>query len=228
MIGAGNGFLVLAQQYVPSGVAAVMTSLIPIWMVGVEALMPGGEPLRRRQVIGLLIGFAGMVLLASSGVKLTGVGSRQFILGVIAAQCSCLGWAVGSTYAKRHARHENVLAATSVQMFFGGLLLIVVGTVAGEWPDWHVTLRSTLAVFYLLIVGSFIGYVSYVYALKYLPVSMVSLYAYVNPVIAVILGALILKEPFTARMAVAIAIIFAAMLIARPVPDRTPADTSPS
>jgi drug/metabolite transporter (DMT)-like permease len=215
MIGAGNGFLVWAQQVVPSGVAAVMISVIPFWMVGVETLMPGGERMHLRRLIGLLIGFGGIVLLTSASLDLGGVDSRQFLYGVVALQCSCLGWAIGSSYAKRHARHENVLAATAVQMFFGGALLVLLGTIFGEWPGVQFTLRSTLAVFYLLIVGSFIGYVSYVYALKYLPVSMVSLYAYVNPVIAVILGALLLGEPFTARMAAAIGVIFAAMLIVR-------------
>jgi drug/metabolite transporter (DMT)-like permease len=215
MIGAGNGFLVWAQQVVPSGVAAIMISVIPFWMVGVEMAMPGGERLHLRRLIGLLIGFGGIVLLTSASLDLAGVDSRQFLYGVVALQCSCLGWAIGSSYAKRHARHENVLAATSLQMFFGGALLVLLGTVFGEWPDVQFTLRSSLAVLYLLIVGSFVGYVSYAYALKYLPVSLVSLYAYVNPVIAVILGALLLNEPFTARMAVAIGVIFAAMLIVR-------------
>jgi drug/metabolite transporter (DMT)-like permease len=228
MIGAGNGFLIWAQQFVPSGIAAVMVSVIPFWMVGVEALMPGGERLRRRHLAGLLIGFSGIVLLIGSGARLEGVGDRQFLLGVIALQFSCCGWAVGSTYAKRHKRDENLLAATAMQILFGGLLLTLVGTAFGEWPEWHYTPRSTLAMGYLLVVGSFIGYVSYTYALKHLPISTVSLYAYVNPVIAVVLGAMILKEPFTARMAVAIAIIFVAMWIVRPGSAQMRVDTSRS
>jgi drug/metabolite transporter (DMT)-like permease len=223
MISIGNGCLVWAQQFVPSGVAAVMVSVIPFWMVGVEALMPDGEPMHLRQFAGLLLGFGGMVLLASSSLQSGGASTRQIVLGVIALQSSCLGWAVGSAYAKRHKRHENVFAGTALQMIFGGGVLMLIATLAGEWPAAQFTLTSTLAVVYLIVFGSFVGYISYVYALKYLPVAMVSLYAYVNPVIAVILGALILKEPFTPRMAVAIGIIFAAMLIVR----RT-ADTSRS
>jgi drug/metabolite transporter (DMT)-like permease len=228
MVGAGNGFLIWAQQFVPSSVAAVMASTIPFWMVGVEASMPGGERMRARQLLGLLVGFGGIVLLTSSGVRLVGVGDRQFLLGVVALQCSCCGWAIGSAYAKRHKREENVLAATALQILFGGLLQLLIGTIAGEWTGWHYTLRSTLGWLYLLIVGSFIGYVSFTYALKYLPISTVSLYAYVNPVIAVMLGAMILQEPFTSRMATAIAIIFVAMWIVRPTPGQTPADTSRS
>jgi drug/metabolite transporter (DMT)-like permease len=94
---------------------------------------------------------------------------------------------------------------------------MVVATVTGEWTAVMPTARSLAAVLYLVVVGTFIGYVCYVYALKHLPVSIVSLYAYVNPVIAVILGSLLLKERFTPRMAVAIAIIFAAMVIVRTV-----------
>jgi drug/metabolite transporter (DMT)-like permease len=215
MIGIGNGPLVWAQQFVPSGIAAVMVSTIPFWMVGIEALRPHGERLRRLQLFGLVLGFAGIVLLTRN-LEFAGSSTRQIVLGVIALQCSCLGWSVGSSYAKRHKRHENVFAATSLQIIFGGAVLMLVGTLGGEWPRVEFTVRSTLAVLYLLVFGSFVGYISYVYALKYLPISIVSLYAYVNPVIAVILGAVILDEPFTARMALASAIIFVAMLIVRP------------
>jgi len=228
MVGAGNGLLVWAQQFVPSGMAAVMISMIPFWMVGAEAFMPGGERLRARHFLGLLIGFGGIVLLASLGGKLARAADRQFVLGVIATQFSCCGWAIGSAYAKRHNRHENVLAATALQMGLGGVLLMVLGTLAGEWSHWEYTRRSTIAVLYLLIVGSFVGYVCYTYALKYLPISTVALYAYVNPVIAVILGALVLNEPFTPLMVVAIAIIFLAIWIVRPESGRTRADTSRS
>ena len=215
MIGMGNGCLVWAQQFVPSGVAAVMVSVIPFWMIGVEALMLDGDQIHARQFTGLLLGFGGIALLASSSLQNDGASTGQIIAGVIMLQLSCLGWAVGSTYAKRHKREENLFAATAVQIMCGGIVLMVVATVMGEWPRVDPTGRSLLGVVYLIVVGTFVGYVSYVYALKHLPVTIVSLYAYVNPVIAVILGSLILREPFTPRMAVAIAIIFGAMLIVR-------------
>ena len=215
MIGMGNGCLVWAQQFVPSGVAAVMVSVIPFWMIGVEALMPGGERIRSRQFIGLLLGFGGIALLASSSLQNNGTSTRQIILGVIMLQLSCLGWSIGSAYAKRHKRDENLFAATAVQIMCGGLILMGVATITGDWSHVDPTGRSLAGVLYLIVVGTFVGYVSYVYALKHLPVTIVSLYAYVNPIIAVILGSLILKERFTFRMAVAIAVIFAAMLIVR-------------
>jgi drug/metabolite transporter (DMT)-like permease len=215
MIGLGNGPLVWAQQFVPSGVAAVMVSMIPFWMVGVEALMPNGERLRLPQLAGLILGFGGIVLLTRSNLQTDGSSGRQVVLGVAAIQCSCLGWSIGSAYAKRHKRHENVIAATSLQIIFGGAVLMLLASLTGEWSDVRFTVRSSLAVAYLLVFGSFVGYVCYVYALKYLPISIVSLYAFVNPVIAVILGALLLNEPFTGRMAFATAIIFVAMVIVR-------------
>ena len=214
MIGVGNGCLVWAQQFVPSGIAAVMVSVIPFWMIGVEALMPDGEPIRTRQVLGLLLGFAGIVLLTRSSLN-GGAPTGQFVLGVIMTQLSCIGWAVGSAYAKRHKRNENLFAATAVQIVCGGLILSLLATVTGEWSQVAPTPRSVFAVVYLIVVGTFVGYMSYVYALKHLPVSIVSLYAYFNPVIAVVLGSLVLGEQFTGRMAVAIAIIFAAMVIVR-------------
>ena len=217
MVGMGNGCLVWAQQFVPSGVAAVMVSVIPFWMIGVEAWMPGGERIRPRQLVGLLLGFGGMFLLASTSLQTNGASTRQIVLGVIMLQLSCLGWSIGSAYAKRHKRDENLFAATAVQITLGGLVLMAVAAITGEWTQIQPTQRSLAAVLYLIVVGTFVGYVSYVYALKHLPVAVVSLYAYVNPVIAVILGSLILSEPFTPRMAVAIAIIFTAMLIVRSV-----------
>ena len=215
MVGMGNGCLVWAQQFVPSGVAAVMVSVIPFWIIGVEALMPHGERIQARQFFGLLLGFGGIALLASSSLQNDGASTAQIVVGVIMLQLSCLGWSMGSAYAKRRNREENLFAGTALQITFGGLILMGVATLAGEWPRFDPTGRSLAGVSYLIVVGTFVGYVCYVYALKHLPVTIVSLYAYVNPVIAVILGSLILKEPFTPRMAIAIGIIFAAMLIVR-------------
>lgn len=216
MIGMGNGCLVWAQQFIPSGVAAVLVSVIPFWMIGVETFMPQGEPILKRQVVGLVLGFFGIMLLTTSSMD-GSAPTPQIVLGVIMTQLSCLGWAVGSAYSKRHKREENLFAATAVQITFGGAVLMVVASITGEWGALAPTPRSLMAVVYLVVVGTFVGYVCYVYALKHLPVSIVSLYAYVNPVIAVILGSLLLKERFAPRMAVAIVIIFAAMLIVRSV-----------
>ena len=137
-----------------------------------------------------------------------GRSSRGFLGGVVATQLACLGWAIGSSYSRRRHADENVLAAASLQMLFAGLLLLGVATIAGEWSGLSFTGRTTGALVYLIVVGSIIGYSSYAYALKHLPVSIVSLYAYVNPVIAVILGTVVLSEPLSPRIALAGAVVF--------------------
>jgi drug/metabolite transporter (DMT)-like permease len=215
MIGIGNGCLVWAQQFIPSGVAAVLVSVIPFWMIGVEAFMPDGERIHLRQFAGLVLGFGGLVLLTSSSLTVADAPTQRIVAGALMTQLSCLGWAIGSAYAKRHRRDENLFASTAAQIVFGGVVLMIAATITREWGQAQPTARSLLGVLYLVAVGTFVGYVSYVYALKHLPVSIVSLYAYVNPVIAVMLGSLVLGERFTPRMAVAIAVIFAAMLIVR-------------
>ena len=201
MIGVGNGCLVWAQQFVPTGVAAVMVSVIPFWMIGVEALMPDGEAIHTRQVVGLVLGFAGIVLLTSSSLG-GGAPGPQVVLGVIMTQCSCLGWAVGSAYAQASQARRQPVCRDGGADYLWRRHPDARGddhrrVVAASTPS----ARSLLAVLYLVVVGTFVGYVCYVYALKHLPVAIVSLYAYFNPVIAVILGSLVLGEQFTTRMA---------------------------
>jgi drug/metabolite transporter (DMT)-like permease len=215
LLGLGNGALVWAEQWVPSGMAAVMAAAIPFWMIGIEALLPSGERIQPGQVAGLLLGFCGLVMLAMANSTPSGATSRQFIHGAIAIQVSCCGWAMGSLYSRRHARHENVFAAAAMQMVCGGVLLVITGTALGEWHAAQWTAVGMSAWAYLIVFGAVVGYASYIYALKYLPVATVSLYAYVTPAMAVILGAVVMHETFTPRMAVAIAIIFAGMLVVR-------------
>jgi drug/metabolite transporter (DMT)-like permease len=216
MLGLGNGALVWAEQWVPSGMAAVMVAAIPFWMIGIEALLPSGERIRPLQFVGLLLGFGGLVLLVSSNLTETGgATSRQILHGAVAIQISCCGWALGSAYSKRHARHENAMAAAAMQMLCGGATLLLAGTLLGEWHHAVFNTRGVSAWAYLIVFGALVGYASYIYALKYLPVSIVSLYAYVTPILAVVLGAVVMHERFTPWMAVAVAIIFAGMVVVR-------------
>jgi drug/metabolite transporter (DMT)-like permease len=216
LLALGNGFVVLAEQWVPSGFAAVLIASSPFWMSGMEALARGGEPLTRRTVVGLCVGFAGIVLLVWPNLSAPGVG-RQFLLGVVALQGACLAWSAGSTYTKRYAPATDPLAASALQMLFGGLVMLAFGTMIGEWSRLTVTPRSAAAEAYLIVVGSWVGYSAYVYALQHLPVSTVSMYAYVNPVIAVLLGTWLLNEPFGMRVVIASAMVLAGIAIVRSV-----------
>jgi drug/metabolite transporter (DMT)-like permease len=212
LLGFGNGAVVWAEQTVPSGLTAVLVAMSPFWMVGVDALMAGGEPLTMRRTVGLLIGFGGIVLLVWPELRAGGAG-HGFLGGVIATQIACAGWAVGSSYARQrgrgHAREENVLATAALEMLFGGVVLLAAAVALGETSRVGFAPRSTSALVYLIVVGAIGGFSAYAYALKHLPVATVSLYAYVNPIIAVILGSLVLQEPFTPRIALAAGIVLA-------------------
>lgn len=213
-----NGILVWAQKYVPSGLTAVVVAMVPFWTVGVEAVAGGGERLTRRIVLGLLAGFAGIVVLVWPAVTLGDNAGRMFVLGVLALQVGSLAWALGTSYTKRHSMGDTPLASSALQMLMSGIMLMIAGTAFGDWPRVAFTPRTFTALAYLTVAGSVIGYTAYVYALKYLPISTVSLYAYVNPIIAVILGTLLLGEPFSARIVVAAALVFLGIAIVRSAP----------
>jgi drug/metabolite transporter (DMT)-like permease len=210
----GNGGVVWAEQFVTSGLAAVIVAAGPFWMVGVDAIA-GGERVTWRALVGLSVGFAGIVLLVWPELQAGGTMGPGFGAGVIALQVACAGWAVGSSLSKRHSQAADVFSATALQMLLGGVMLLAIGTAAGEWPELHFSARSAIAFSYLTTIGSIGAYVAYVYALKHLPVAFVSLYAYVNPVIAVLLGILLLGEPFTSRMGLAAAIVLLGVAIVR-------------
>jgi drug/metabolite transporter (DMT)-like permease len=120
LIGVGNGAVVVAEQWVPSGIAAVVIATTPFWMAIVERLIPGGERFSRRALAGMAVGFAGIVILLWPDMTAGGATGRQFVLGLAALQCAEIGWAIGTSYAKRHARQENAIAAAALQMTFGG------------------------------------------------------------------------------------------------------------
>ncbi len=218
LLGFGNGAVVWAEQTVPSGLTAVLVATSPFWMVGFDALMPDGEAITLRRVLGLVIGFGGIVMLVWPEMRFDGSG-RGFLGGVIAAQIACVGWAIGSSYARQrgrgHASAENVLATAAFEMLFGGIALLVVSLALHETARLTFSPRTAGALLYLIFVGAIGGFSAYAYALKHLPVATVSLYAYVNPIIAVVLGALILNEPFNARMFVAAVIVFIGVALVR-------------
>ncbi len=215
MLGLGNGGVVVAEQWVPSGLAAVMIASNPFWMAAVEAVLPDGERLRANIVAGLVIGFSGIMVLVWPDLTLGAAGRRGFLAGVIALQIASIGWSLGSAYSRRHARKDNVLGTTAYQMLAGGLIMTAAGTFLGEWPHLYFTTRTAIALVYLSTIGAVGGFVAYTYALRHLPVSFVSLYAYINPVIAVALGVLLLGESFDSRMAVAAALVLAGVAVVR-------------
>ena len=213
LIGLGNGGVVWAEQFVPSGLAAVVVATVPFWMVAVEAAHPSGERITAGTVAGLVVGFGGIVLLVWPELERGGAAAARFAWGVVALQVACAGWALGSAYAKRHAPRTGIASASALQMVFGGLMMLAAGLAAGEHRHVAFSARSASAVIYLTLAGSVGAFLAYGYALRHLPISTVSLYAYVNPMIAVVLGAAVLSEPLGTRIALATVLVLAGSAI---------------
>lgn len=214
LIGFGNGGVVWAEQTVPSGLTAVLAAMNPFWLVSLDAVVGSGERPSRRRMTGLAVGFVGVVVLVWPELRMGGRGPG-FVVGLLATQLACLGWAAGSTCARRRSRAENVLAAAALEMLFAGFLMLGIGLATHEWARLRFEAKSAGALAYLTVVGSIGAFPAYAYALKHLPVATVSLYAYVNPVIAMVLGALLLGEPFGIRILAAAAIILSGMALVR-------------
>lgn len=203
----GNGFVVYAQQYVASGLTAVLIATTPFWFALFERLLPDGERFSRRTLTGLGLGFFGIVVLVWPRLINGTADGGAFVLGVIAIQLAEVGWVLGTSYAKRHELGDNPFRSTALQMVFSGAMLLAAATWHGDWQQLSFTPRTIVAMLYLSIAGSLVAYSAYIYAIQHLPMSLVSVYAYINPIIAVALGTLLLAEPFTARIAVAAALV---------------------
>jgi drug/metabolite transporter (DMT)-like permease len=213
MLFMGNGGVVTGEQYLPSGLTAVLVATTPFWMTSVDALMRDGKQLFRRQWAGLVLGFAGIAYLVWPDVVEGGAHGREFVGGVIALQLASAGWATGSAYTRRHVLPADVLGSAAIQMLSGGVFMCAAGVVLGEWDRLSFTAHSAAAFLYLIVAGSLVAFAAFSYALQHLDVAIVSLYTYVNPVIAVALGTLMLGEPFELRMLLAAAVIAAGILV---------------
>lgn len=213
----GNGFVVWAEQYVASGLTAVIIASVPFWSVGFEAVLPGGDRLRGGTLLALTVGFAGIVVLVWPEMSAGGAAGAAMLGGVVAIQIACAGWALGTSYAKRHPSASDPFAASAIQMLASGTMLLTIATIGGEWTALQFTTRSLGALVYLTIAGSVIAYTAYLYTVAHLPLTTVSLYAYINPLIAVLLGAVLLDEPLSPRIAVASLLVLAGMALLRRV-----------
>jgi drug/metabolite transporter (DMT)-like permease len=209
----GHGGLAWAQQDVPSGVAALLVGTIPLWFA-ILARVAFGERLGRRALVGLVLGFAGLALLVDpSGEE----GAKP--IGVLVIAFSAFAWAAGSLWSRRLPLPQDTLLAAAMGMLAGGALLAVVSGLGGELDDARFTADALGAIGYMVVVGSLIGFSAYVWLLKVAPASTVSTYAYVNPVIAVILGWAFNDEVITGRtlLAGAAIVVGVALMVSRRV-----------
>jgi drug/metabolite transporter (DMT)-like permease len=209
----GNGALIVAEEWVPSGIASVFITTSPFWMTGVEAALPRGERLRMPAIVGMLVGLVGTVVLVSRDAF--GQGPRGGLLsGFLLLQLGCCGWAIGSILQRRYATTAHPVVSGAVQQLATGLFGGVLALLMDRHPL-HPTLRGVLALGWLVVFGSIVGYSAFIYVMDKLPVSVVSIYNYVNPVVAVILGWLFYREAFGAREALGMGIIFVGVAVVK-------------
>jgi len=213
ILGVGNGCLTFAELWIPSGLAALFITTSPFWMVGIEAAFRGGERLHLPAVAGMLIGFSGAALLVGPDVWVQGFQGNVW-KGFLILQLGTASWCSGSIVQRRLPTKANAIVSGAIQQLAAGLAFLPPALVANEHPiAW--SSRGVGALLYLVIFGSIVGYSAYIYALERLPVALVSIYTYVNPVVAVILGWIVYREPFGRREALAMGAIFLGVAVVK-------------
>ena len=204
----GNGGVAWGEQYLPSGFVALIIATVPLWMA-LFAPAFGGRWINWTAAIGIAIGLAGIVLLVRPG---GGAGHWQTLVVLLAP----LLWAIGSLYAREAPAPRQPLTAVGMEMIAGGALLSIAGVVSGELGHVHlgnVSFASVAAFVYLVLIGALVGYVAYIWLLHHVSVTAASTYAFVNPVVAVALGAIVLGEAVTPVTLVAAALIVGAVVL---------------
>jgi drug/metabolite transporter (DMT)-like permease len=216
MLLGGNAVVVWAEQFVESGPASVFVAAVPLWAAFFDVVVPGGGSVFTWRVgVGLALGFLGSALLA-------GVTPGQLLSadlkGPIALTLASASWALGTVYSKRNRTDTSPFAAAAVQMLAGGAVITVLGLTLGEAGAWRLSPNGIGALAYLIVFGSIVGFTAYAYALRYASATVVGTYAYVNPVVAVLLGWLVLNEAITTRTVLAMGLILGAVLMIQIAP----------
>jgi len=213
ILGVGNTALVYSEVWVPSGMAALMLTISPFWMVGLDAFVFKGTKLQLMTVIGMLVGLSGVLLLIGPDALDARTGASM-VAGFLVLQAGSVSWNVGSLLQRRQPALVHPVVNAGVQQLAVGIAaLAMAAIVPGQVVHWSA--RGAGALLYLVVFGSLVGYSAYLYALDHLPVPVLSLYTYVNPVVAVILGWVFYREPFTLTDALAVPLIFCGIAVVR-------------
>jgi drug/metabolite transporter (DMT)-like permease len=210
MLGVANGLVTWSELHVPSGLAALLIATVPFWMTLLDWVFFGGPRPTGWVVLGMLGGFAGVAVLMAPGE-----GQRLDPAGGLALVAATLCWSTGTLYSRRAELPQSPLLAAAMEMLAGGLVLALVGSLAGEWSDLDLsraTLTSFLALLYLSLFGSLVAFAAFVWLLQRTSPPLISTYAFVNPVVAVFLGWLVLDEPLHTRILTAAALIVSAVV----------------
>lgn len=196
MLVLGNGLVTWAEQYVSSGLAALICSLTPVWIILLNSMTGKKEKFTVAVLAGIVLCLVGQLLIFRD--NLADFADPNYTLGIIFILIANITWGMGTVYSKNNQTEVHPLFGAGLQMICGGVVLDIIGTVQGEWSRMHPSSEGILALAYLVIFGSIIAYGAYMYVLKQLPATIVSTYAYVNTLVAVILGWLVLDEPLNA------------------------------
>jgi drug/metabolite transporter (DMT)-like permease len=213
LLGFGNGLVVVSEQWIESSLTALLITTVPFWIVGFESLLPGKAKMNYLIASGLVLGLAGVVLIFGSNLKYIFLSNH--LLGILTLTAAVAIWAAGTLYSKYKKLNIHPLMSASVQMIVAGILQTLLGIIIGEAGKVHITQSNFSAFLYLITFGSLVGYTSYIYAVSHLPVSLVSTYAYINPVIALFLGWLILGEILSLTIVLASVVILAGVFVVK-------------
>ena len=213
LLGLGNGLVVVGEQWIESGLAALLITTVPFWMVGVESFLPKGPKLNWMVITGLIIGSLGVGLIFGGDLKY--IFETKYLVGVLSILGAVVAWSLGSVYSKYKKVSVHPLMSASIQMLLVGTLQILLGTVIGEFNGLHFTQSGLISIAYLVVMGSIFGYGSYIYAIEHLPLSLVSTYAYVNPIIALVLGWIFLNEQLNVFTVIASIVIIAGVVLVK-------------
>ena len=211
----GNGGVVWAEQHVASGVTAMLVASEPLWVVLIDWARPGGKRPTHGEAIGLITGFVGVVWLVNP-VSAVGRGAGGELIGSLVVVIAALSWALGSVVSRNASHVQSPFLDTAMKMFAGGCCLVLAGTLRGDWGVFElaaVSTRSLWAYLYLIGAGSLIGFTSYIWLLRHTSLAKASTYAYVNPVVAIVLGWVLAGEPLTGRVVSASGVIVLGVVI---------------
>lgn len=206
LLGIANGFVVIAEQWLPSGLTALLITTLPFWIVGMESFIPQGPKLNIKIIVGILLGFIGVTIIFFGDLQK--LFEAEYLLGILALTGAVIFWSAGSLYSKYNKIGSHPLVSASVQMMFAGIFQLGLSIIFGEKISFNLTFNGYLSILYLILVGSILGYGSYIYAIRHLPISFVTTYAYINPLIALFLGWIVLDEKLNLQILLASLIIF--------------------
>ncbi|MBT1688184.1 DMT family transporter [Dawidia soli] len=211
MISVGNGFVAWAEVHIPSGIAAVICSFMPVVVILLNMAIQKDERPTMPIMLGVALGAVGIALIF--GEHLSDFARPEYVMGIVMTLTAVMSWATGMIWMKKHSADSNPFLNAGLQMLFGGLWLIPFSLLFDDLHAIPWTAKTLLPLAYLIVFGSVIAYTCYSYALRKLPVTIVSLYAYVNPLVAVVLGWLVLDEKLNTRMGIAILLTIAGIYI---------------